>query len=288
MARSKLSPTEAEEYTRNLGQVTVGNFGLMEMAMHVLKVPQALGMENDEWVQERLGGYVRWTVEQRQEAVAELSGEPDEKGRYTRSDKQVAEILGISRNTVKRDREVLGIRTSKPQIEAAKPEKGTSKAQKRTIAEKRPEIWRLLDEGKSNAEIAVVVDCGVSTVSKERAAYNKEKAPGKSPRLRGMQERKRKREQQTPEHERKAAEAKLDEFRRDVVEKLSTMRSPSVYIESAIEEIRWFISEDFEVEDEDVVVQRYIELGREIQVYAARRDIDTTAIDEMIAAITKE
>ena len=105
--RQVLTAEQAEEFTHNLGQITARDYGLMDMAINTLQVPAALGMAPEEWVQERLGGYVRWTVEQRRVAVRELS----EDGK---NNEQVAEILGISRDTVGRDLAVLSAAQAAP------------------------------------------------------------------------------------------------------------------------------------------------------------------------------
>jgi hypothetical protein len=57
-----------------------------------LGVPQALGLTVEEWVQERLGGYVRLSIPERRAAVAELM-----------SSREVSAVLGVGATTVKRD-----------------------------------------------------------------------------------------------------------------------------------------------------------------------------------------
>jgi hypothetical protein len=60
-------------------------------------VPEALGLTTEEWVEERLGGYVRLNIPERREAVTELSEEG-------LSNVAVAEVLGVGEATVRRDR----------------------------------------------------------------------------------------------------------------------------------------------------------------------------------------
>lgn len=59
-------------------------------------IPAALGMSTKDWVNDRLGGYVRLSVGERKSASKELTDE----GFSTR---EAAEILGVNHNTVARD-----------------------------------------------------------------------------------------------------------------------------------------------------------------------------------------
>lgn len=86
---------DAEEYTRSLGQVVGGSWGMIALADR-LGVPAALGMSTREWVETRLGGYVKLTIEDRREAVAELAAEG-------LSQRGIASVLGVDPMTVNRD-----------------------------------------------------------------------------------------------------------------------------------------------------------------------------------------
>jgi ParB family chromosome partitioning protein len=88
---------EAEEYTQALGQVLAGGWRLIFHADRQ-GIPAALGLSTRDWVKQRLGGYVRLSVEERRDAVAELTeGEG-------LSDRQAADVLGVDSATVDRDR----------------------------------------------------------------------------------------------------------------------------------------------------------------------------------------
>jgi hypothetical protein len=65
---------DAEEWTQSIGQTTAGNWRQIRLATK-LGVPQLLGMTVEQWTEERLGGYVRQSIPERREAVAELKEE---------------------------------------------------------------------------------------------------------------------------------------------------------------------------------------------------------------------
>jgi predicted transcriptional regulator len=85
----------AEEYTQALGQVAAGAWRQIALAER-LGVPDALGMTTREWVEQRLGGYVQLSIPVRQEAALELVAEGMTKT-------QAGDVLGVSRDTVRRD-----------------------------------------------------------------------------------------------------------------------------------------------------------------------------------------
>lgn len=91
-----LSRDDAEEYTQALGQVVAGGWRQVALGER-LGVPAALGLSTREWVEQRLGGYVRLSIPDRREAVAELA----EQGMSTR---RIGGVLGVDNATVHRDR----------------------------------------------------------------------------------------------------------------------------------------------------------------------------------------
>ena len=90
-----MKPEDAEEYTQALGQVVAGGWRQIALGQR-LGVPKALGLDVDAWVKQRLGGYVRLSVEERQPAVAELKAQGH-------SNREVAQIVGVDKETVRRD-----------------------------------------------------------------------------------------------------------------------------------------------------------------------------------------
>jgi phage N-6-adenine-methyltransferase len=90
-----MTPDEAEEYTQSLGQIFSGSYRQIAWAKEQ-GVADALGLTTREWVDERLGGYVRMGMPDRRQAVAELTAEG-------MSQREIAEVLGVSHQTVGRD-----------------------------------------------------------------------------------------------------------------------------------------------------------------------------------------
>lgn len=90
-----MKPDDAEEYTQALGQVVAGGYRQVALGER-LGVPRALGLSTRDWVEQRLGGYVRMSLPERREAVAELTAEG-------MTQREVADVLGVSQKTVDRD-----------------------------------------------------------------------------------------------------------------------------------------------------------------------------------------
>ena len=87
-----MRPADAEEYTQALGQVVAGGWRQIALGQR-LGVPKALGLSIDEWVQKRLGGYVKLSIEERRQAVVELHAEGQ-------SQRQIAKVIGVDQKTV--------------------------------------------------------------------------------------------------------------------------------------------------------------------------------------------
>lgn len=91
-----MNKNDAEEYTQSLGQIVAGSWRQIALAQR-LGVPKALDMKLDEWVRERLGGYIKMAISERKEAIAELSADG-----Y--SNREIAAVVGIDEITVRRDK----------------------------------------------------------------------------------------------------------------------------------------------------------------------------------------
>jgi hypothetical protein len=78
-----------------LGQIVGGSWRQILLAKK-LGVHAALGLELNEWVRDRLGGYVRLEKSERLEVVKELAAD----GASTR---EIAEVIGVAHKTVARD-----------------------------------------------------------------------------------------------------------------------------------------------------------------------------------------
>lgn len=90
-----MTPEDAEEYTQSLGQIGGGLWRQIAWADRQ-GIPQELGLSTEEWVQQRLGGYVRLAVTERREAVKELT----DAGMSTRD---AGAVLGVSHQTIAND-----------------------------------------------------------------------------------------------------------------------------------------------------------------------------------------
>jgi len=95
-ARTLMSDADAEEYTQALGQVVAGGWRQVALGER-LGVPDALGLSTRDWVEDRLGGYIRMAIPERRAAVAELTAEG-------MSNVAVAAVLGVDEGTIRNDR----------------------------------------------------------------------------------------------------------------------------------------------------------------------------------------
>lgn len=89
-----MNQDDAEEYTQALGQVVAGGWRQVALGER-LRVPEALGLSTKEWVEQRLGGYVRMSIPERREAVAELTEEG-------LSQTAISEVTGVDRKTIRK------------------------------------------------------------------------------------------------------------------------------------------------------------------------------------------
>src|SRR5215831_11206579 len=87
---------DAEEFTQSLGQIVAGSWRQIALAKR-LGVPKALALTTEEWVNKRLGGYVRRSIADRREAIKELTAEG-----Y--SNLAIGEVLGVDEGLVRRDK----------------------------------------------------------------------------------------------------------------------------------------------------------------------------------------
>lgn len=98
MGKPQVTVEQAEEFTASLGDIVGGSFRQIALADD-LGIPQVLGLTLPEWV-DRLGGYVKFNIEEKQKAVEELRRPKDKRGKPLRSQRKVAEILGTSQSVV--------------------------------------------------------------------------------------------------------------------------------------------------------------------------------------------
>jgi len=92
-----MNQQDAEEYTQSLGQIVAGSWRQIALAKR-LGVPQALGLTVEQWVNDRLGGYIKLSVTELREAIHELADASEGKLKQ----KEIAEIIGVHESTVSR------------------------------------------------------------------------------------------------------------------------------------------------------------------------------------------
>jgi hypothetical protein len=90
-----ISRDDAEEFTQSLGQITAGAWRQIALAKR-LGVPDALGLTVVDWVEQKLGGYIKLSILERQQAAIELKKEGH-------SGRQSAAILGVDESTIRAD-----------------------------------------------------------------------------------------------------------------------------------------------------------------------------------------
>jgi len=139
-----MSAEDAEEYTAALSQVMAGGWRQIALARR-LGVPKAIGMTTEAWVSERIGGYVRLSLDERREAVKALT-DPD--GEFQLSQREAGEVLGIGTMTVNRDLHAVpdGTGEASP-LDEAQPSEPTASDVAGSIAE----TW---DDEAASADMA--------------------------------------------------------------------------------------------------------------------------------------
>ncbi len=90
-----ISNKDAEEFTQSLGQIVGASYRQILLAKR-LGVPKALGLKIDEWVNQRLNGYIKMNAVDRRKVVAELTAEGE-------SSRAIGEVLGVSHTTIGND-----------------------------------------------------------------------------------------------------------------------------------------------------------------------------------------
>jgi hypothetical protein len=108
-----MNQQDAEEFTQSLGQIGGGWWRQVALARR-LGVPKALGLETEQWVKDRLGGYVKMAGEERLKAIDELKKDGH-------SNVAIAEVIGVDEKTVRN----LTSENSEPTKKKRKKNKGT-------------------------------------------------------------------------------------------------------------------------------------------------------------------
>lgn len=136
-----MNAEHAEEYTQSLGQIVAGGWRQIALG-EKLGVPKALGLSTREWVDERLGGYVKLSIEERHGAVKELTADG-------MSARKIAEVIGVSHATAANDvkkltppdpvADIATLTTDALDIQAAKDKQAKRAERDQAIAQRRAE-----------------------------------------------------------------------------------------------------------------------------------------------------
>lgn len=270
-ARPKLTANEAQEYSNSLAKAAAGDYELMDFAINVLHVPESLGMGASEWI-ESIGGYVQRGVEDRREAVQQLT----EDGK---TQAQIATVLGISTATVARDQAVNEAAT---QLESGHTQEigPSNPTPVGSVAEQRPQIRTMIDAGQTNAEIAFALGRGVATIEKERRAYNDEQTEAS---LEAARQQQAAATPTTPAED-AAFDAEMGEARDAVAAGITTAMdlSPLEALREADAELRQIMDNNALFRNFGECVSLWASIGQNLWVYGARRGLDVSAIQRLI------
>jgi DNA methylase len=102
----RLTAEEAEDFTQALGSVLTGGYRFIFQGWR-LGVPDALNMSVQEWVDKRLGGYIKMAERDRQKAIAEMQAEQERDSKKRMSTRELAGVLGVSHATVATDQKAV-------------------------------------------------------------------------------------------------------------------------------------------------------------------------------------
>lgn len=148
---SNITPEDAEEYSQSLAQIGEGWWRQIAWAFRQ-DIHTALGMSRREWA-EKYHGYFRMPIEERREAVAELTDEG-------MSAPEIADTLGVSEKTVDRDRSAMS-GTNVPDdlkgMQDGKDELGTNVPEQTASDEERDDIHARL-EGEPDPDDGLMVE----------------------------------------------------------------------------------------------------------------------------------
>jgi 16S rRNA G966 N2-methylase RsmD len=139
---------DAEEFTQALGQIVGGSWRQIALAKRI-GVPKALGVSLEDWVEKRLGGYVRMSMADRREAVKELAGEG-------MSNVAIGEVLGVDEGTVRNARrsensEVDGDGASNDAVDRTSTSENSEKERRRREKAAEKETRRSEKAGRKSA-----------------------------------------------------------------------------------------------------------------------------------------
>lgn len=269
--KPRLSEDEAREYSLSLSKAAAGDYELMDFAINTLDVPGALGMDASQWV-DSIGGYIRMSVEDRREAVRELTDEG-------KTPSQIATILGISKATVGADKR-LNLAVAETDVAPEAPELGPGDAD--VGAKKKwtkDEIRALIDEGKTDAQIAVVTGLAPDSIRLHyRKPYTEEQAKAKLDARKAAASA----DQIMSDKEADALIGEVGGKMKKAIGDATYGNALSMMLEDAAKEIAHDLETDTTITDFDRAVFLWGQIGNDLWVYGAKRGFDVSSITEAL------
>jgi len=110
-----LTRASAQEFSESFGMIGAGWYRQIAWAKQQ-GIPDALDLSTREWVERYVGGWARLAIEDRREAVKELTTSEDDGG-MGMSQREAADVLGVSAGTVANDAAALNVEQPDPLAE---------------------------------------------------------------------------------------------------------------------------------------------------------------------------
>ena len=268
-----MDPREAEELTQGLGQVHAGSWRVTGSLIR-LGVPKALGLTDDEWVQDRLGGTVRMAVGERRIAVRELADED-------MTQRQIAATLGVNEATVNRDVANATGRPKKPRSKGSDVANATDNtAELEQLRKQNAELERKLadkpkvtGQDQIQAQLQQQVKQLEATVSKQTQQMM-EIAGEKSDLL--IELEKLATSPADKQKQRQIAEQLHNRFQREQTKRAGNLHNPNAIASSIIDVTvnldRWIQAHEDTITEVDArnIVAEYKKLGEIVEVLQSR------------------
>ena len=280
-----LTEEVAEKWTQSIARAIDVGYEQIDLAIQT-GIPKKLGMAPRDWVNERLGGYVRLSIEARRKAVAELKA----KGR---SQRQIADVIGVGQQTVNKDQKPIE-RTSEPKESPTEREKAAPdpalKAKDEELAKLRKSEKEAQDalakQKKDAAEAAKKKDAEFKKfqdeTNKKQSKFDEQINEVKAKAVKAILENRKLAQASMTEQERERAKKEADAWANEQGEKvlagLAVLVVNSIvgYLQNATRCMRELIEDGGIVEDHvQSIDQAYIAFIEEFNVVRMSVEVDS-------------